>query len=805
MLSEDHPVSDPGATPSAARVDSPEGVNPIQAQSLAFWRALSTKNAAAYIAALRRLQAMMSGSSAGSMFSFEELSAMTQTSDLGKSKSLPLEVELPPNTPTAVKTYWSSPKYLSLTRIDAARDCLGGVLGLTAVDFVGCGEPRAGTGVPGECTTTSHAKPTHPRVIYEGAAWAIQVKGAKDSTRDRVLAGSILREEDLPEEFEIFGIDQSLLRCEALAGVWRQLLTNYPGAARMSEFILEFDSGKTKALKQQAIDSADVGAFDASITAGVLRATTVLEHPSPSQSKVEASAFGVPTATSPGVGQPGLPTQGFAWADSFDEDGWSVTGSSRCAVSEPGRGQTGLIRKIEQQVGEGTKKLERLTEKVKSWDERLKAKFDSVKKYVDRADHVLEGMIDDLELAPPSMPEGAAVPAGSFVLDSSAQEKLLVSLLARIDTEKIVSAVLLRIPTPPPLAPPPRAPLAVDTGAQAAVEALTNRVAALEREVLQPAGLVHTMLKRMDEADARRGADAIDRGGSVFRDQRELEALLSTINEPEFYKYMLDIFSILNISQGAFDSYEKGIKAEADAIKANYTDMTASRVKLSFKTPYPEPVLRKSETLTCQARGGTRWAPLFASPEIYDDDYRTGTHAKLLLDVETVYDLTQRAIDHDYPIGEKRIINAILSDQNRKTFSGTVGFLNCLLPFYKTCKKGGLSNEDAWDRVRVMTQEIFDDIQSVRVVSSKFTVGDLCWGAMLATDRVEMYRRDKFIECPKVTSILALTSMEREGKSIAEAMSAFQGDKEKLTRVDTLAKKLEKDLKTLKDKNPSLK
>ena len=76
---------------------------------------------------------------------------------------------------------------------------------------------------------------------------------------------------------------------------------------------------------------------------------------------------------------------------------------------------------------------------------------------------------------------------------------------------------------------------------------------------------------------------------------------------------------------------------------------------------------------------------------------------------------------------------------------------------------------------------------------------------MLATDRVEVYRRDRFIECPKVTSILALTSMEREGKSLAEAMSAFQGDKEKLNKVDALAKKLEKDIKTLKDKNPQLK
>ena len=159
---------------------------------------------------------------------------MTEASDLGKSKSKTLVVNMPPGTPSAVMSYWNSPKYLRLVKIDAVSDCLGAVLGLGITNFVGCGEPRAGTGVPGECTTTSHDKPTHPRVIYEGTAWAIQVKGAKEGARDRVLAGAILRVEDLPEEFEIFGIDDLLMRCEAPAGVWRMVLDYYPGPLTIS-------------------------------------------------------------------------------------------------------------------------------------------------------------------------------------------------------------------------------------------------------------------------------------------------------------------------------------------------------------------------------------------------------------------------------------------------------------------------------------------------------------------------------------------------------------------------------------------
>ena len=116
------------------------------------------------------------------------------------------------------------------------------------------------------------------------------------------------------------------------------------------------------------------------------------------------------------------------------------------------------------------------------------------------------------------------------------------------------------------------------------------------------------------------------------------------------------------------------------------------------------------------------------------------------------------------------------------------------------CKKGGLSNSDAWDRVEVFAQEFFMDVHSFRIVSSKRNAADMCWGAMKATDRVEQYRREKFIEFSKVTSILALTSMEHEGKGLTEALGAVISDRDKVKAMDVVVKRLEKELKTLKDK-----
>lgn len=42
--------------------------------------------------------------------------------------------------------------------------------------------------------------------------------------------------------------------------------------------------------------------------------------------------------------------------------------------------------------------------------------------------------------------------------------------------------------------------------------------------------------------------------------------------------------------------------------------------------------------------------------------------------------------------------------------------------------------------------------------------------------------------------------MEREGKSIAEALGSVQSDRDKVKALETLTKKMEKDIKALKDK-----
>lgn len=187
--------------------------------------------------------------------------------------------------------------------------------------------------------------------------------------------------------------------------------------------------------------------------------------------------------------------------------------------------------------------------------------------------------------------------------------------------------------------------------------------------------------------------------------------------------------------------------------------------------------------------------------------------------VDNAYDLIQKAIDHDFPIGfagsrtsDLRKVHAILTDQLRLAYRQTIEFLNCLLPFHKTLKGGSLTSEEAWDRVFVFVMEFLTSVQEKRVLSlDTSNEASLIWGALRATDHVEEFRRQKFVEHPKALSILALTSIEREGKTMAllETKIAKQiadvktGDK--FTKLDTRISAMENKLKNLFTKNPDLK
>jgi hypothetical protein len=86
----------------------------------------------------------------------------------------------------------------------------------------------------------------------------------------------------------------------------------------------------------------------------------------------------------------------------------------------------------------------------------------------------------------------------------------------------------------------------------------------------------------------------------------------------------------------------------------------------------------------------------------------------------------------------------------------------------------------------------------------------MIWGCFKATDFGEEFRKQKFVEHHKALAILALTSIEREGKAMSlleERMKkVFEASKnEKYAKLETRIQMVENWKKNLVTKNPDLK
>lgn len=679
--------------------------------SLAFWRSFVRQDKPSYLEALTRLQAARG--EGGSHFSFEDIAG--ESAEVGAqpgklSSTSPLFIQLPGTPSQNVMIYWRNAVPVQLVEIDAEKDCLGCMSGKDSEYFVGCCLPKAGSGILGECSILTHAKPTCMRVLTQGKAWAIKLRPATETSRPRVLSHAILRHGDVPSEFFDRGLALALTDIRVPAAVWKDVIDAYPGRSVIFSWLV--DDSPEFPIRRVVVDTEErVVVEDASSSAA-------------EEEKSEDVPRSIRAATEdPWIGDesPSVVDKGtsFArnWQDAFDEDKSKAASSTTAGTQNLGSIAANLL-KVKTH-------LTSLETELRDGHQFLRGRFGVVKQYVDKMG---DDLMDRLSLlrnsSRPQMSSSTASKVSLSSLTAKQRSDFVAEVVNAMDPQELAELVAPVLSS--------MSPAAVST---LRVLSLELRIADLERELSSDDGVVSQLTQQVQQLEKRRDVNSVERGGVVFKDQKDFEALLCTVSDPEFYKYMLDIVSMLTLSQEPFDTYEKGIKAEADAIKANYTDVNASRVKISFQMTFPEVVLVKSTAKGAQGHGGVKWGPLFASTAIFEDDYRSGTHGRLRTEVETVYTLTQAAIDHDYPLTEKRTINGILTDQLRLTYNQTVGWLDCLLPFYKTCKKGGLSDSDAWDRVEVFAREFFMDVHSFRIVSSKRNVADMCWGAMNIDER----------------------------------------------------------------------
>ena len=326
----------------------------------------------------------------------------------------------------------------------------------------------------------------------------------------------------------------------------------------------------------------------------------------------------------------------------------------------------------------------------------------------------------------------------------------------------------------------------------------------LEKEVLHSPGLVSQLSSRLDRIESSRLSTVIEMGGVVFQDELALDSWLRSFNDPDVNRFVPDFVSLFFLAEPKFETVDKGLQQAAAAAKAQFSSLDVATINLSYSITYPPHILHSTDKQSALEIDTVEWATAFSSHRNFEGTYNNGTHLRLRKAIGNVRKALEGGVDVTFPVRSQPQSNAVFKAQINLAAAQCLEFLDSCTPLFKKISGGGMEEKDAWSRVLVFTKNIFDDVAKERAINSEGTTSSKVWASFKTTEMLKGYQAHNWVEHPKTSSILALTSMQKEGKSIAELTSSVKSHSASVQKLETELKRIKEELKELKKKNPSL-
>ena len=164
------------------------------------------------------------------------------------------------------------------------------------------------------------------------------------------------------------------------------------------------------------------------------------------------------------------------------------------------------------------------------------------------------------------------------------------------------------------------------------------------------------------------------------------------------------------------------------------------------------------------------------------------------------------AIDHHFPSDQTKTsqAHAVFSAILRLGYFQAVGFLESLLPFDKMMTDAGLNGEQSWKKCLTYSCAVFARIYEVRTISADYTLGTMIHGMLAATQMLQAYGDLGWIRHPDVSSALVVASLQREGRSVQEALGISKGEKAQIQKNKLELARAVEEFASFKRKNPTL-
>ena len=196
--------------------------------------------------------------------------------------------------------------------------------------------------------------------------------------------------------------------------------------------------------------------------------------------------------------------------------------------------------------------------------------------------------------------------------------------------------------------------------------------------------------------------------------------------------------------------------------------------------------------------GGWTWAKGWESRQVFLGLFNNGTKVQLKGKIQTAMKNFQAAIDMEYPRSGRGQVNEVFTEVVRLAGNQALMFMDTVEPLADILQATGMTPQDAWDRAALYPKTLFDSIRPVRVTAPKgMSGGAMLWGSFQATKLVQEFAKQRFTDHPRISSLLAITSMQKEGLLLKKLEKDFNRETGKLA---SLEKKVNEKLSALERK-----
>ena len=87
---------------------------------------------------------------------------------------------------------------------------------------------------------------------------------------------------------------------------------------------------------------------------------------------------------------------------------------------------------------------------------------------------------------------------------------------------------------------------------------------------------------RVQALENKRQADAVEFGGVTFKDAQSANAWFKLLKDPEAHRHCPDFVTLLSVSCDTYYTITDGLKANADAKQAGFSELTAAEATITY-------------------------------------------------------------------------------------------------------------------------------------------------------------------------------------------------------------------------------